>query len=413
MTRHSATLAVNERLQAKRNAGEEVLHLGFGEAGLPVPPGAAEVLARSAGHNAYGPVAGSERARRAAAGFFDRRGLPTDPDRVLFAPGSKALLFGLLAALPGGVVLPQPSWVSYAAQAALLHERIHWVPVPAEAGGVPDPDLLERALVRAEADGQRPSSLVLTLPDNPTGTLAPPDLVRRVCAVAERHDLLVISDEIYRDLATGELRSPAELLPERTVVTCGLSKSTALGGYRIGFARLPTGELGARLHEELLGIASEIWSGLAAPMQDVAAWVLDDPAEVTEHIAASSRLHRAVAGAVHAEFRTAGAVCREPTAAFYLYPDLEPLRPALAARGADTGPAVAELLLDRHGVGVLAGAEFGDPEHALRFRVATSLLYGETPEQRRQALHSRDPLALPWIRGSLDNLRAALRDVAG
>lgn len=413
MTRHSATLAINERLQAKRDAGEQVLHLGFGEAGLPVPPGVADALAAAAGHNGYGPVAGSKRARTAAAGFFERRGLPTGPEQVVFGPGSKALLFGLLTALPGDVVLPRPCWVSYAAQAELLHQRVLRVPAPAEAGGVPDPDLLDRALHRAEADGRHPSALVLTLPDNPTGTLAPPELVRRACEVAERHDLVVISDEIYRDLATGELRSPAEFVPDRAVVTCGLSKSTALGGYRIGFARLPTGARGAQLHDELIGIASEVWSGLAAPMQEVAAWVLDDPTEVTEHIAASSRLHRAVAGAVHETFADAGAECRTPTAGFYLYPDLEPLRPALTARGADTGQAVAELLLDRHGVGVLPGDEFGDPERCLRFRVATSLLYGETDEQRRTALRSQDPPALPWVSAALGQLRTALRDLAG
>ena len=77
----SATLATNERVQARIAAGAPVLHLGFGEAGLPVLPSVAERLGAAAGANGYGPVAGSPAVREAAAGYFERRGLPTSPDR--------------------------------------------------------------------------------------------------------------------------------------------------------------------------------------------------------------------------------------------------------------------------------------------------------------------------------------------
>src|SRR5512132_4094404 len=96
----SATLAANERVQARIAAGRPVLHLAFGEAGLPVLPSVAERLGAAASANAYGPVAGSLAVRAAAAGYYDRRGLPTSPDRVLLAPGSKALLYALLNVLP-------------------------------------------------------------------------------------------------------------------------------------------------------------------------------------------------------------------------------------------------------------------------------------------------------------------------
>lgn len=413
MTRHSATLAINERLQARRAAGEKVLHLGFGEAGLPVLPQVGEVLANAVQRNGYGPVAGSERVRTAAAGYFTRRGLDTDPEQMLLAPGSKALLFGLLAALPGDVVLPRPSWVSYAAQAALVGKNVIGVPVPPEAGGVPDPEQLEARLSDAVARGGRPGVLVVTLPDNPTGTVAAPELVARVCEIAERYGLTVISDEIYRDLrTTEEFRSPAEFLPGQVVITGGLSKNMALGGYRIGFARLPEREHSSRLREKLIGVASEVWSSLAAPMQEVAAWVLDEPEEVTAHIAASRRLHSAVSSAVHEVFVQAGAVCRAPQGPFYLYPDLEAFRPTLADRAIGTGHELAEYLLEEHGVGVLAGAEFGDDPTALRMRVATSLLYGDSEAQRWEALRSSDPVSLPWISASLEHLREALDALA-
>ncbi|WP_431771905.1 pyridoxal phosphate-dependent aminotransferase [Streptomyces cucumeris] len=406
---HSATLAINETLQARRAAGEKVLHLGFGEAGLPVPESVAAVLAGAVRRNGYGPVVGSAEAREAAAGWFTRRGLRTRPDQVLFAPGSKALLFALLATVPGDVVLPCPSWVSYAAQAALIGKRTIDVPIPAESGGVPDPERLAAALDEARRAGSRPGALVLTVPDNPTGTVARAERVQEVCAVAERHGLTVIADEIYAELVhAGRAPSATSYLPERTVVTTGLSKSMALGGWRVGFARVPDGVGGAGLMDRLTGVASEIWSSLAAPMQAAAAHVLADPPEVLSHIDDARRLHAAVARAVHAEFTAAGALCRAPEAGFYLYPDFEPLRPRLEARGIDGGAALAATLLDRHGVGVLAGEAFGDTPRGLRARVATSLLYGESDTERRQALRSDDPLSLPWIAASLEHLRGAL-----
>ena len=269
----SPTLAANERVQAKLAAGEDVLHLAFGEAGLPVLPAVAERLTEGAGRNGYGPVAGSAEAREAAAGYFERRGLPTDPGRIVFAPGSKPLLFALLQVLPGDVVLPAPCWVSYAAHAALAGKRVIRVPIGAEAGGVPDPGELRAALGEASGIGARPGVLVLTLPDNPTGTVASVPLVREVCEIAEAAGLLVVCDEIYRDLAhdPDSFASPAEVLPERTFVTTGLSKHMALGGWRVGLLRLADGPAGDETGAAIGGLASEIWSALAAPMQHAAA----------------------------------------------------------------------------------------------------------------------------------------------
>ncbi|WP_334173246.1 aminotransferase class I/II-fold pyridoxal phosphate-dependent enzyme, partial [Sinomonas sp.] len=181
MTMHSATLAINEAIQKRRAAGEDVLHLGFGEAGLPVLDSIGDVLRGAVGRNGYGAVVGSDEAREAAADWFSRRGLATGSDQIIFAPGSKALLFAAIAALPGDLILARPSWVSYAAQAAILGKPVLEVPISAEAGGVPDPALLEAAIVEARAAGGNPGILLLTVPDNPTGTVASEAAVREVC----------------------------------------------------------------------------------------------------------------------------------------------------------------------------------------------------------------------------------------
>ncbi|MFD0363560.1 pyridoxal phosphate-dependent aminotransferase [Nocardia sp. GCM10030253] len=414
MVPRSATLALNETINARRAAGQDILHLGFGEAGLPVLPEVAAALAEGAMENAYTPVAGTVRAREAAARYLSRRGLRTSADQVILAPGSKALLYAAIAVLPGDVVLPVPSWVSYPAQIGLIGKRAIGVPIPRIAGGIPDPDLLESALVTARKDGADPRILILTVPDNPTGTIAGADLVGRVCEIADRHGMTIICDEIYRDLAYDPeaMHSPATLLPHRTIVTGGLSKSMALGGWRIGFLRTPPGLAGQQLADRITGLGSEVWSCLAGPMQAAAAFAFEAPAAVTEHIAASRRLHAKVSRAAHAVFAIAGAACRAPQAGFYLYPDLEPFRPALADRGIETSVALADYLLDEYGIGVLAGEHFGDTQGSLRFRAATSLLYGQTTDQRWEALGSNDPTSLPWISAALDRLHAALQSLA-
>jgi aspartate aminotransferase len=292
----SATLAAHEALTRKREAGEPVLLLAFGEAGLPVQPLLAEALASAAGRNAYDPVAGLPELREAAAGYWTRRGLPTSAGAVVSGPGSKPLLFAPLLAVGADVAVPAPSWVSYAAQATLAGARPHFVPAPPGEGGICDPSALARTVTAARAAGRRIGSVITTLPDNPTGRLAQPATVRALCEVAARHDLVIISDEIYRDLVhdtAPPFLSPAACAPERAVVTTAPDKSLALGGWRAGAARLPDSPAGRALRGRLPGIASEIWSAAPAPIQHAAALAFTKPPELAERIARNRSLHAA------------------------------------------------------------------------------------------------------------------------
>ncbi|WP_258399541.1 MULTISPECIES: pyridoxal phosphate-dependent aminotransferase [unclassified Streptomyces] len=411
----SPNLALDQLVHERRAAGESLVHLAFGEARLPLLPGLARALVEGAGRTSYGPVAGRADAREAVAGYFARRDLPTEADQIVLAPGSKPLLMALQLTVPGDVLLPAPAWNTYAPQAAYAGKRAIAVPVPADCGGVPEPAALRAALARSRAAGQKPASLVLTLPDNPTGTLAPPRLVREICALARAEDLVVISDEIYRDVLhdpAGGYLSPAEVVPERTVVTTGLSKSLGLGGWRIGAARFPAGDLGRRLREGALSAAGELWSTLAGPMQQVAAYAFAEPPEVVRRLRDAARLHGAVARAVHRIALDAGALCRPPTGAFYVYPDFEPLRAELAARGVTGSASLARRLLDESGVVVLAGHLLGDAPHALRFKAATSLLYGDEHGQA-EALAADDPVRLPHIAGQLARIADAFAELTG
>ncbi len=411
----SATLAANEALAIRRQRGEPVLPLAFGESGLPVHPMLRAELARAAARGGYGPVAGDVRLREAAAGYWARRALPTNPEAVVAGPGSKSLLYGLLLAIDTDVAVPQPSWVSYAAQTRLIGAAPHFVAAVPGQGGVCDPGELDRAVTASRLAGRRIGAVLVTLPDNPTGRLTNPSAVREMCAVAQKHDLVIISDEIYRDLVhdpAAPFLSPALVAPDRTVVTTALSKSLSVGGWRIGVARMPDGRIGSLLRERLLGIASEIWSAAAGPVQHAAAVALREPQELVDRVRRSRSLHAAVCQAAGRVCAAAGLNVPPPQAAFYLYPDFAPLRAHLERRfGVSTGSGLAALLLDRYGMGTLAGSAFGESRQSLRLRLATGLLYGESDEQREQALTSDDPVRLPWIAASLARLREILADL--
>jgi aspartate/methionine/tyrosine aminotransferase len=412
----SATLAANEAVTARRRRGLPVLPLAFGQAGLPVHPVLRDALAGAAAANGYGPVAGQEALRQAAAGYWARRGLPTSPGQVVCGPGSKPLLFALLLAIGGDVALPRPCWVSYAAQAALANARPCFVPAPPGEGGIPDPGALAAAARAASAAGRPIRTVVVTLPDNPTGQIASPATVAAFCKVAAARRLVIICDEIYRDLIhdpAAKVLSPAQAAPEQTVITTGASKNLALGGWRIGVARVPAGPLGRRLRRALLGAGSEIWSAPAAPVQHAAALAFAEPLPVAERIAASRALHAAVAAAAAAACASAGLIVPAPQAGFYVYPDFEPWRDRLRDRhGVTTAAGLARLLLRRYGVATLPGSAFGEPPAALRLRLATALLYGDSQEQQEAALAAPDPVTLPWIAAALTRLSHILTDLA-
>ena len=335
---------------------------------------------------------------------------------MVCGPGSKALIFGLLLAIGTDVAVPRPSWVSYAAQATMIGARPHFVPAPPGEGGVCDAAALARTVLAARQACRRIGAVVLTLPDNPTGRLASPGSVRAVCQVAREHDLIIIADEIYRDLVhdpAAGFPSPVAYAPERTVVTTALSKSLALGGWRIGVARLPDSSTGRALRDRLLGIGSEIWSAPSLPIQHAAALAFREPPELTERISRSRSLHAAVAHAMADRFSAAGLRVPAPQAAFYLYPDFAPWREQLRdAHGLSTGAQLAGHLLHRYGMGMLPGSAFGEDDTVLRMRVATALLYGETDEQRETALASDDPVRLPWIAAALARAGDVLADLA-
>lgn len=388
----SPTLDINEAIATRRAAGRNIIHLGFGEATMPLHPRLREALEAGAAHTSYAPVLGIQPLREAIAGYLTReRGLDASADRLIIAPGSKPLLYTLLQSLEGDLLLPVPSWVSYAPHARLAGRKV--IPVATDPTDFHrlTPKALAAAHTRARHDGADPRILIVNTPSNPTGGMLAREDVEAMTKWARGAGVTIISDEIYAELAHGwrSHTSPAISYPEGTIITGGLSKGFAAGGWRLGYALLPGGRDGAALLSALRALASEIWSSASTPIQEAAtlAFLPDDDLRV--HIQRSARLYGYATARLHARLTALGVLCPRPAGGFYLYADFAPWRTSLAARGVTTGQELARHLLDEWDVATLPGIAFGDAPDALRLRLATSLLFrtegASTPEQREAA----------------------------
>jgi aspartate aminotransferase len=317
----------------------------------------------------------------------------------MLGPGSKSLLYGALLAIDGDVVVPCPSWVSYVPQISLIGRQAIPVPIPKDAGGIPDPEVLREELDAARQRGLTPKAMIITQPDNPTGTVARRALIEEVASIAREYGLWVIADEIYRDLTynQSDFFSIVNVLPDNTIITSGLSKSLALGGWRIGIMRVPDNLEGQKILRAVVAIGSEIWSSLSVPIAGAAKVAFDEPEEIVDFISRARSLHAKVSRSVFKVFESYGVSCREPQGGFYMYPDFEIARDYLRSKSVTSDVELARFMLDEFHVSVLPGSAFGDDLESFRFRVATSLLYGASTQERLDAMDwaSSDSTELP------------------
>lgn len=378
------------------------------DAGLAVPPELSDRVATCRDTTPQ-PPGGDLTVRTAACGYWERRGAAVTPEDVVVAPGPAPLMLALLAAVGGDLVLPRPAAPWYAPPARLLGRRVHFVPTPAECGGVPDPVALLETVRRARIEGARPALLVLAVADDPTGTVAPPELVHKVCEAAAQADLLVVSDETFHDMPHDPLTvvlSPTESVPERTVVLADLASGLLPSGWPAAIVRFPANGPAAAPRSLVRDALAAQRALLATPLAGAAALALSEPPALLRRTRAANRLHAAVSAAVHADLLRLGALCLPPRAGFHLYPDFAALRPALAAQGVHGQDDLAERL-----PGALPGHRLGDDPGELRVRIAVSALYGVSPEERESALRAADPLRVPHVADALAGLGRAFTEL--
>jgi DNA-binding transcriptional MocR family regulator len=375
------------------------------ESGVPVAGYWARHLDVGAGAEAVG---GGPGVLDAAGGYWARRGMPGDARHVVVAPGAEPLLLALLAAADGDPVLARPAAAWQAPVARLLGRTVHTVATPAEGGGVPDPFALLETVRRARSRGADPRLLVLSAADDPSGTVTAPELLHETCEAAAEAGLLIVSDETYSDTLHHRdtvLLSPAEMLPEHTVVLADLGATLVPRSVPAALARFPRTPRGAAWRERTAGVLGALRAVLPGPVAAAVRYVLGEPAEVAEHAAAARRLHAVVSAAAYRAVTGAGALSRPPQAGFQLYADL-------GVPGLDAA-LVEERLSAALGRPVLGGHRFGDDPAEPRVRVDTGALLGVTQTERRTALAAADPLGVPHVAAGLAALTSAFAALVG
>ena len=287
---------------------------------------------------------------------LDLPGVAYEADRVIVSCGAKHALYNTFQVLlePGDAVLiPAPYWVSYPEQVRLAGGVPVFLPTDEASQFQLHPEQVAEACVRVP----QARALVLNSPSNPTGTVYPLERLEALAAAALRHDLFLISDEIYRQLVYGGIphRSVAALpgLGERTFLVDGVSKAYAMTGWRIGFVGAPPAYVRA------LGLLQDHSTSNPTSIAQRAAWAAltgDQGCVVAMRAAFERRRDRLLEllGGLP------GVSCAPPQGAFYAFPNLGKV---CRQGGWPSTTPWAEELLSEAGVGVIPGEGFGAPGH--------------------------------------------------
>lgn len=354
-------LAVYSRAKELERQGRSVIHLELGEPDFhPAAPVVDAVRnAVAAGHDRYVSTRGVPALREAIAEYLKRtRRLDVAVEQVLVTPGCKmALSLAMMALIePGDEVLyPDPGFPIYPSFTRGLGATA--VPFGLEEKNGFQPDLEEIAARITP----RTTVLIFNSPSNPTGTVFDEAALRRIAELAEKHDLWIVSDEIYaRILFGGEYQSVWALpgMAERTVIIDGFSKSFAMTGWRLGYAVAPTHIVDAM---DLLVLNT--FTCVAEFTQVAAIEALRDSTNAVDAMVAEYRKRRDIF--VAGLNRIPGFRCQTPGGAFYAWVNIE--------ETGLTAEEVATLLLEEAGVAGIAGAAFGPGgKNYLRFSLVSA-----------------------------------------
>jgi aspartate aminotransferase len=352
------------RARAMEAAGAEVIHLEIGEPDFPtashIVEGAVEAL--RAGQTHYVPAPGIPLLREAVAAFLDGTGrMPgVAPDRVIVTPGAKPIMFFTIMALCGEgdeVLYPDPSFPMYESITAFAGAVP--VPIPLREGNEfrIDTEELERLVT------ERSKLLIINSPHNPCGSSLTREDCEAIADIAQRHDLIVLTDEVYWAIRYGHERHASVLdvdgMADRTILLDGWSKTFAMTGWRLGFGVFPPA-----LVEPVTRLVINSVSCTSAFSQYAAIAALQGPWEPVEQMVAEFRRRRDVIVAGLNDIP--GISCLEPQGAFYVFPNV-------TGTGLTSAQLAAQLLSDA-GVAALSGTAFGRyGEGFLRFSYANSV----------------------------------------
>lgn len=326
---------------------KDVISLGIGEPDFatPDPITQAGIASLQRGETHYTSNSGLLELRQSLAAHLERHhGVSYDPvsEIVITVGVSEALYLALTAVLNHGeeVLIPTPCFVAYQPEVILAGGTPVEIPSRLEDNFQPNLEALRQAV------SPRTKAILIGYPNNPTGAVASRDTMLEVLKIAEEHDLVVISDEIYDRLVYGPAHISFAALPgarERTITLGGFSKDYAMTGWRIGYAAAPADTLQGLLRIHQYTIMSAPTTAQAAAL----AALQVGESYVQEMLAEYDRRRKLIVGGLN----RLGLPTFEPLGAFYAFPKI-----TLTGMDDET---FAQLLLEEEKVAVVPGSAFG------------------------------------------------------
>lgn len=360
----SKTVAISDKARQMQQQGISVVNLGGGDPDFDTPKHIAEagIAAINKGMTHYVDSRGIPDLRKAIAAKFKRdNNLVYDPDKevIATASGKLALYIALMGIINPGddVLVIEPAWVSYVPLITLLGGT----PVSVRLDPADNFTLTEEALKAAVTPRTR--AVIVNSPNNPSGRVLSAKEFEVLRDVVLRHDLWVVSDEIYEHLIYDGNRhisaASVDGLRERCITVNGMSKAYAMTGWRLGYLGAP-----APLMEQLLKAQQHVVTCASGFIQAAGVAALDGPQECVAVMRAEyDRRRKTVAEALNA---IPGVRCPLPEGAFYLFPEIE-------FRGYDSWQ-LAEYLITEAKVAVTPGQAFAaKAARCVRMTYATSM----------------------------------------
>ncbi|WVT78042.1 pyridoxal phosphate-dependent aminotransferase (plasmid) [Sinorhizobium chiapasense] len=356
----SASATMTQRARDLAANGVKVISLSSGEPDFPTPVNAVEAAhaAALAGDTKYPPLDGTLALRQAVARKFKRdNNLDYDPSEIVVAGGGKQIIFNAVLATcnPGDeVVIPSPSWISYADIVKFAGAVPVPVNCPQQNGFKLRAEDLEAAIT------PRTKWLFLNFPNNPTGAACSRAEMKAIADVMLRHpNVWIMTDDMYEHLIYDDFEfcTIAEVEPrlkDRVLTVNGASKAYAMTGWRLGFCGGPEG-----LIKAISNVNGQNSGGTSTITQAAVAAVLDGPQDILKERAAIYRKRRDFV--VERLSAIEGIRCHKPEGAFYVFPNIAELigRTSKKGRRIENDTDFVLALLDEHHVTTVQGAAYG------------------------------------------------------
>ena len=341
----SSTLLINETCRRLEKQGKKIFKFGFGQSPFNVPENIVKELKDNAHQNKYLPMQGLSELRNAVAKYTSKKkNYDYKSENVIIGPGSKELMFLLHVIFDGEIILPAPSWVSYAPQAVLGRNKIQILQTKRENNWFPTALEIEETILK---DKSKNYLLFLNSPNNPSGQIC--DNLEEIASIAKKHNLIILSDEIYSELTFKDnFQSISSFCPEKTIISTGLSKWCGAGGWRLGYFLVPDSLI--EIKNMINVLASETFSAVSAPIQYAAIKAYEN--DHSNYINKSKNILYAVGNYVYENLKSNKILINKPQGGFYLMPEF-------LNKKFNSSSEMCDNILNDTGVALLPGSDFG------------------------------------------------------